>query len=85
MAIRKKIPDPKNVGQEVWATSLDIVEMSEPFSRIKLEDGTIITMRSVVNEVFVIEDRFDAQGNPEYTVNSQLIANITPPDSTRDD
>lgn len=84
MAMRKKIKDPKDPSAEVWATSLEIVEMSEPFSRIKLEDGTLITMRSVVKEVLKIDGRFDAEGKPEYTMNSQIIVNMDIPEDTDD-
>lgn len=61
---------PVNAQQETAATYL-------------LADGTTLSMRTVVVQVYRVPGQFDAEGNPAYVVKSQNIVTAQSPDSLR--
>ena len=79
MGIRKLVPDPKNPAEQVWAETMEIAKATERFSVVELEDGTIIEFKPVVTEVFCVEGRMNELGDKEYSISSQVVANITTP------
>lgn len=80
---RKSIPDPADPTKEVMATTVKIVAAEEPFAYISLEDGSTLTIRHTFLEVVRVEDRWDGQGNPMYTVTSQLAMMVESPEELR--
>ena len=71
MAEKKRIRDPS--GKLVDGTQVDVVESTERFSDIKLDDGTILRVRVMVHEVTRFDDLWDNSGNPMYSVNSATV------------
>lgn len=81
--IRKKIRD-EETGEEVVGTVLDVVESRETYSRILLEDGTLIRVRPVIVEVVRIE-RMSEDGKPAYKIDGQLVMSVHPPEEQSDE
>ena len=52
-----------------------VIEAREPFSYLKLEDGTEITMRTNVVQIIRLADTWDDSGNPSY--NFEISSTIT--------
>jgi hypothetical protein len=69
-----------NVGNEVVeATPVNVNQASEYFNQYFLEDGTILRMKLVATKIFRVDDRFDAEGNPVYFVQSTNVLSIDAP------
>lgn len=77
MAIRKKLRD-EETGQEVVGTVVEVVESKESYSRILLEDGTLIRVRPVIVEVVRIDSTSD--GKPTFKIDGHLVMSIHPPE-----
>ena len=58
----------KKTGELMDGKVVKVVKADEPFSYIKLEDGTEFTMRSNVTQVIRLLDRWDEDGNPVYKI-----------------
>ena len=78
VTIRKKLRD-EETGEEVLGTVVEVVESKESYSRILLEDGTLLRLRPVIVEVIRIERTSD-EGNPTYKIDGQLVLSIHPPE-----
>ncbi len=74
MARKRKIRDPS--GNFVDGTWVGIDESTERFSDVKLEDGTLLRVRTVIQEVFRFDNLWDANGNPVYSVNSATMPTV---------
>ena len=81
--ITKMVPDPDNPGQETPGTVMRIVEVEEPFSHARLEDGTFITARLAFTEIVRLNDRVDEKGKPRYQVTQTGSLAIYHPDTDR--
>lgn len=69
-----------NFGAElVDATPIDINQANEYFNKYFLEDGTVLKMKLVATKVFRIDDRYDAEGNPVYFVQSTNVLSVNSP------
>ena len=80
---KRTIPDPLDSNKQVTGVRVRVLEATEPFSYIKLEDGTELTLRSTVIEILRLEDRWDAKGNPIYNVTSQGTLMVDAPADLR--
>jgi hypothetical protein len=80
MTIRKRVPDPQT-GTPKWGTSVEIVDAKEPISQFVLADGTVARLKLVVLEAFLMDEP-GPDSKPAYTFNTQLVANIHPPEAT---
>lgn len=56
-----------NIGT-VEGTEIQIMESTERWSDIKLEDGTTLRLKPVVMSVTRVDGHYDPQGNPMYAV-----------------
>ena len=76
----KTIKLPLN-GQEVEATSIEVISASEHWNHYTLEDGTVIRTKHVATEIFHVPSQRDAEGNPVYMVRTAppIIVLDTPP------
>lgn len=83
MAIRKKLRD-EETGEDVLGTVVEVVEAKERYSRVMLEDGTLIRVRPIVIEVVRLDKTTD-DGKPTYKIEGQLVLNIHPPEEQPDD
>ena len=53
--------------------AINIVESTDRFSEVKLEDGTILKTKMVALSVARVQDQWDAEGNPIYELRSQNV------------
>ena len=83
MAVTRILPDPDNPDQMAEAVVVKVTDAQEPFGHITLEDGTYISLRTVVLEVARFKDRWDKSGNPIYNITSQGSMSITVPPELR--
>lgn len=60
-------------GKSLEGTVVEVIQSIERFSEIDLEDGTILKMKPVVTEVIRINNQWDKDGNPAYSVSSTNI------------
>lgn len=74
MARKRKIPDLN--GQLVDGTLVDINESTERFSDVKLADGTLLRVRTVVQEVVRFDSLWTKDGEPMYSVKSATIPTV---------
>lgn len=81
--VTKMVQDPDNPEQETPGTVMRIVEVEEPFSHARLEDGTFITARLAFTEIVRLNDRVDEKGNPRYQVTHTGSLAIYHPDTGR--
>lgn len=63
-------------GKTVPGTWVGIVESTERFSDVKLEDGTVLRVRTVVQDVVRFDDQWDPSGNPMYSVTSATMPTV---------
>ena len=69
-----------NFGAElVDAKPIDINQANEYLNHYFLEDGTVLKMKLVATKVFRIDDRYDAEGNPVYFVQSTNVLSVNSP------
>ena len=52
---------------------VDIVESTDRFSEVRLEDGTTLKTKMVPLEVVRVNNQWDPSGNPIYRLKSQNI------------
>ena len=52
---------------------VEIEESDERWTRVKLEDGSVLRMKTVVTHVARIPNRYDADGAPVYVIRSSNI------------
>lgn len=74
MEHKRKIRDPS--GKVVDGTWVGIAESTERFSDVKLDDGTQLRVRTVIQEVIRFDNRWDANGNPMYSVTSATMPTV---------
>ena len=83
MARRKTVVN-QETGETHEGVVLDVVEASEPFAFVKLEDGTTIRVKLVIVEAFR-SDVLGPDGKPQFSLEGQLITNISLPEDTPQD
>ena len=81
-AIRKKIPTPPD-GQLRDAELVEVKEAREPTNVYDLADGSVLSLRTVVTEIWRVDGVFDAEGNPQYITRSGNITTVTAPEKLR--
>ena len=70
-------------GQEVDAAEVQFQTRKEDWNEYQLMDGSVIKMKTVVGEVFRIEDKYDNEGNPVYQVKSNNLLMVKSPDALK--
>ena len=76
MSYRKNRPHPQT-GEQQSGTVLEIIESSEPVTRLTLEDGTLVRLKVSIVEIMRM-DQPDANGKVVYNLNANLTANFVP-------
>lgn len=74
MSRKRKIPDLQ--GKLVEGTLIDINESTERFSDVKLADGTLLRVRTVVQEVVRFDSLWTDAGEPMYSVKSATMPTV---------
>ena len=73
-----------NFGSEtVDASPVDVNQSNEYFNQYFLEDGSVLKMKLVATKVFRLDDRFDAEGNPVYFVQSTNVLSVDAPSNLK--
>ena len=82
MPIKRKIPTPPD-GQMRDAELISVKTSNEPPNVYELEDGSLLTLKTVVTEVWRIVGQYDPEGNPAYITKSGNIATVSAPAELR--
>ena len=83
MSYRKTRSHPLT-GEQQKGTVLEIVDSTEPVTRLKLEDGTLVRLKISVVEIMLMDDP-GPDGKPAYELNASLSANFVPPEEQLND
>ena len=78
--MKRRIPDPDDPAKQVEAVTVRIAKSEEPFCYFTLEDGTELTLRTIVTEVLRLVDKWDEAGRPMYKITSQATITIASPE-----
>lgn len=81
MAPRTKIQGPD--GQLREAELVKVKKSEEHTNTYELEDGSVLSLRTVVTEVWKAVDVFDNEGNPQYFTKSGNVLSVTSPPELR--
>jgi len=76
--IRQKLAVPPS-GQLRDSILVKILEREEPPSVYVLEDGTRLTARTLITEVWRVEGEYDVEGNPMYVTKAGGVITVTSP------
>lgn len=55
----------------------------EPWTVLKLEDGSTVRVRTIVKDVSRMVDEFDSAGNPMYYLESQQVYFVAAPEALK--
>lgn len=79
MADRKTKVQVPGVGM-VDAVEVAVEEATERWTDLKLADGTVIRIKTIVLGVIRVEGQYDPDGNPMYQIKANQIMTATAPD-----
>ncbi|MGO9096058.1 MAG: hypothetical protein ACLQGV_12615 [Bryobacteraceae bacterium] len=82
MAERKVRVNVPTVGF-VDGTPVQVLESTERWTDIKLEDGSVLRLKPVVMSVVRVEGRYDNDGNPMYAIQAGHVMTANAPDNLR--
>lgn len=68
-------------GKQVDGVELDFKARKEEWNEYEVSDGTIIRMKLVATNIVRLENQYDRDGNPIYTVKSSNVLGITAPEN----
>jgi hypothetical protein len=60
----------------VDAYEVGVMESTERWTELKLEDGSVLRVKPLVSGAIRIEGKFDAEGNPVYSLKATQITTI---------
>jgi len=58
-------------------------EGAEKWNTYLLQDGTRLKMKAVVSDVLRLEGQYAPNGDPLYTVNTQVVVNTVSPETLK--
>lgn len=67
-------------GGMVDAVEVGVEEATERWTDLKLADGTVIRIKTVVLTVLRLEGQYDQDGNPMYQIKANQIMTASSPD-----
>lgn len=67
-------------GRQVEALDVEFKVTREDWNEYQLSDGTEVRVRLIVQQVLVIPNEFDQEGNPIYMVKSGNVMVVRAPD-----
>ncbi|MBI3995601.1 MAG: hypothetical protein HY349_06470 [Nitrospirae bacterium] len=70
-------------GEEVWGDLVPVQQVQEGWSQYLLTDGSIVKMKIVVTDVFRVDNKYDAEGNPIYYVKSTNVVSVNAPEELK--
>ena len=66
-------------GKRVDAEKMDFNTLSDAWSSIRLEDGTVIKIKVVASEVYRLPGVDSLTGAPQFLVKSSNVLSVEPP------
>ena len=84
--VKIPFPDPSAAGglTMVDGDEVTVMESTERWSEIRLEDGTVIRVKPNVMSAIRLVGRFDNEGNPMYAIKgSQAVSIVSTPDHVK--
>ena len=63
-------------GREVEATEVDFLTRKEDWNEYQLSDGKILRLKTVVSDVYRIEEEVDQEGIPVYQIRSTNVVRV---------
>ncbi len=71
-------------GASLTGEVVRVVESTERYSDIVLEDGAVLRIKATASEALRLEGQSDADGNPLYYARLHTVINLlSPPDSAK--
>jgi len=77
---RIKLPD---VEQPVEVVEVGFRPAGEYWNEYLADDGSVIRVKLVVQEILRVVDQYDQQGDPNYLVKSVNVMNVSASDDVR--
>lgn len=77
--IKIRLPD----GRTVDATPIDINQASEHWNQYLLEDGSTVRLKLIVSKVFRVDNEYDIEGNPVYSIQSTNVPSVSAPENLK--
>ena len=68
---------PKNVER------IDVENSDEPWTVIKLTDGSTLRLKNVVTDVWKVVDEYDDEGNPMYSIRVNGVMVVEAPSNLK--
>lgn len=68
---RRQVPGPN--GSTVEGSIVNVQETTERWTDVRLVDGTTFRIKVSVSEVVRLDDQWDKEGNPVYSVSSNTV------------
>jgi len=78
---RRKIQIAPGVMKDAVLVQVDTA--TEKPNVYHLADGSVITLRVVVTEIWKVDGEYDVEGNPFYLVKSANVATVQSPETLR--
>ena len=70
-------------GPQKDVVLMDILKSDERLSEYEVDDGSQIRLKTVVTEIWRVENEYDADGNPLYVVKAQGMMSVIAPDNLK--
>ena len=68
----------------VQGVEVGVAESTERWTEIKLEDGSVIRLKSVIVGALRVDGQYDAEGNPVYSLKvNPVMSVVSSPDHLR--
>ena len=67
----------------VDAVEVAVAESTERWTDVKLEDGSVLRLKSVIIGAIRVEGRYDQDGNPMYSLRANQVLTVSAPDHLR--
>ena len=64
-------------NKEVVGSEVPIIESTERFTELSLEDGTVVRIKPVVMSAIRVDGQYDQAGNPVYVLQSSLAVSLS--------
>ena len=78
------IPFPTPQSPPKQGTEVSVVESTERWSEVTLEDGTVFRLKPTVISAVRIDGEYDLEGNPMYALKAQpLVSLVSVPEHLR--
>jgi hypothetical protein len=76
--VKARFPD-----GECDAFEVPVLESTERWTEVSLEDGTVLRVKTVILAVVRAEDAYDNEGNPQYSIKVNPVMTVTAPDNLK--